>query len=179
MPPVKLFWYDAMRDAPMRPPGLAADEMLIGPPGVASRLAGGPGGAAAKPAASAGAPARRPDQANGAVFIGEKGVLTTDTYGANVRLLPAARMTDYRLPPQLLTRSPGHYRDWIRACKGGDPACSNFSVAGPFTEWIVMGCIALHFEGKLEWDSVKMKFTNRPEANKYLKPEFRKGWKFS
>ena len=148
---------------------------------VGSRPAGRPevAAAGAEPARPAGAPARRPDQANGAVFIGEKGILTTDTYGANVRLLPAARMTEYRLPPQLLTRSPGHYRDWIRACKGGDQACSNFSVAGPFTEWIVMGCIALHFEGKLEWDSAKMKFTNRPEANKYVKPEFRKGWKFS
>ena len=114
-----------------------------------------------------------------AVFIGEKGILTTDTYGANVRLLPATHMTEYRLPPQLLTRSPGHHRDWIRACKGGDAACSNFSVAGPFTEWIVMGCIALHFEGKLEWDTAKMRFTNRPEANKYVRPEFRKGWKFS
>ena len=179
MPAVTLFWYDALKDAPMRPPGLAADEMLIGPPGVASRLAGGPGRAAARPAASAGAPGRRPDQANGAIFIGDKGILTTDTYAGTARLLPAARNDEYKLPPQLLTRSPGHHRDWIRACKGGDPACSNFNIAGPFTEWIVMGCIALHFEGKLEWDSVKMKFTNRPEANKYLKPEFRKGWKFS
>jgi hypothetical protein len=188
MPAVKVFWYDARKDAPMRPEGLAADEMLIGPglfsvPPVgesgAPPRAGARGGASAAVKPPAGAAARRPDQANGAVFIGDKGILTTDTYAANVRLLPAARMKDYRVPPQLLSRSPGHYRDWIRACKGGEPACSNFSVAGPFTEWIVMACIALHFEGKLEWDSAKMKFTNRPEANRYLKPEFRKGWKFT
>ena len=118
-------------------------------------------------------------QLNGAVFIGEKGILTTDSYGANVRLLPAARMTDYKLPPQILTRSPGHYRDWIRACKGGEPSCSNFSIAGPFAEWVLLGSVAPRFEGKLEWDSAKMRFTNNSEANNYIKPEFRKGWKFA
>ena len=105
--------------------------------------------------------------------------MTTDTYGANVRLLPEARHKEYTLPPQMLTRSPGHYRDWIRACKGGEPSCSNFSVAGPFTEWIVMGVIALHFEGKLEWDAANMRFSNNAEANKYIKPTFRKGWSFT
>ena len=40
-----------------------------------------------------------------------------------------------------------------------------------------MGVIALHFDGKLEWDAEKRRFSNRPEANKYLRPEVRKGWK--
>jgi hypothetical protein len=51
-------------------------------------------------------------------------------------------------------------------------------VAGPFTEWIALGVISLHFEGKLEWDPVKMRITNNAEANKYLRPAFRKGWSF-
>jgi hypothetical protein len=88
-------------------------------------------------------------------------------------------MEGYRFPQPLLTRSPGHYRDWIRACKGGDPACSNFSVAAPFVEWMLLGVIALRVEGKLEYDPVKMRFTNHQEANKYLKPTFRKGWSFT
>ena len=113
------------------------------------------------------------------MFIGENGILTTDSYAGNVRLLPSERMQDFKNPPQFLTRSPGHHRDWIRACKGGDPACSNFSVAGPFTEWILLGSIALRFEGKLLWDAKSMSFTNNNKANKYLKPEFRKGWKFN
>jgi len=115
----------------------------------------------------------------GVVFVGDKGFMTTDTYGASVRLLPEERHNSYRLPPPVLTRSPGHYRDWIRACKGGDPACSNFSVAGPFTEWIVMGVIALHFEGKLLWDVNRMQFTNNREANNYVRPTFRRGWSFT
>ena len=74
---------------------------------------------------------------------------------------------------------PGHYRDWIRACKGGDPACSNFSVAGPFVQWMLLGVIAMRFEGKLVWDAQNRRITNNNEANEYLKPKFRKGWKFA
>ena len=48
----------------------------------------------------------------------------------------------------LLTRSPGHQRDWVRACKGGEPACSNFGVAGPYTEWMVLGAVAARVAGQ-------------------------------
>jgi hypothetical protein len=115
---------------------------------------------------------------DGSVFLGDKGILTTGTYGEVTRLLPVEKMKDYTMPPPLLTRSPGHMRDFIRACKGGDPACSNFDVAAPFVEWMLLGVIALRHEGKLEYDPVKMRITNNAEANKLLKPMFRKGWDF-
>ena len=120
-------------------------------------------------------PSRLPTP-DGSLFIGDKGMITTGTYGENTRLIPVEKMKDHKFPSQLLTRSPGHYRDWIRACKGGDPACSNFNVAAPMTEWILLGVISLRVEGKLEWDPVKMRITNNAEANKYIKPSFRKGW---
>jgi hypothetical protein len=113
---------------------------------------------------------------DGSLFIGDKGMLTTGTYGEGTRLIPVEKMKDYRFPQELLTRSPGHHRDWIRACKGGDPACSNFNVAAPFVEWMLLGVIALRVEGKIEYDPVKMKITNNADANKYLRPTFRKGW---
>jgi hypothetical protein len=115
---------------------------------------------------------------DGSLFIGDKGMLTTGTYGDVTRLLPVEKMKDYRMPPPLLTRSPGHMRDFIRACKGGDPACSNFDVAAPFVEWMLLGVAALRHEGKLEYDPDKMQITNNKEANKLLKPTFRKGWDF-
>ena len=105
-------------------------------------------------------------------------MLTTGTYGDVTRLIPVEKMKDYRMPQPLLTRSPGHMRDFIRACKGGDPACSNFDVAAPFVEWMLLGVIALRYEGKLEYDPAKMRITNNAEANKLLKPTFRKGWEF-
>jgi predicted dehydrogenase len=119
------------------------------------------------------------DGSNGSLFVGTKGLMTTGTYGDNTRLLPVEKMKDYRFPAPELTRSPGHYHDWIRACKGGDPACSNFDVAAPFVEWMLLGVIALRVEGKLQYDAAKARFTNNNEANKYLKPTFRKGWKFA
>jgi len=115
---------------------------------------------------------------DGSVFIGDKGLMTTGTYGEVTRLLPVEKMKDYRMPPPMLTRSPGHMRDFIRACKGGDPACSNFDVAAPFVEWMLLGVIALRHEGKLEYDPDKMRITNNAEANKLLKPILRKGWDF-
>jgi len=113
---------------------------------------------------------------NGAVFIGTKGILATSSRGEGVHLLPASRWKDFVLPPQLLTRSPGHMMDWIRACKGGDPSCSDFSITGPFAEWLAVTVIALRVPGKLEWDSKNLRFTNSPEATQYVKPNFRKGW---
>lgn len=98
-----------------------------------------------------------------------------------VALLPAARMRDAKLPPEVLWRSPGHYTEWIMACKGCIPrTMSDFAFAAPLTETVLLGVVALNFEGKLEWDSEKGIFTNNKEANKYLQPpHFRKGWSFT
>ncbi|MGQ9918134.1 MAG: Gfo/Idh/MocA family oxidoreductase [Bryobacteraceae bacterium] len=196
MPPVTLYWYDGCKETP-KIEGVPEGEWLGDLP---FRMGAGLGG---RPAGQGGAPGRMPSRTgfvgrvfdyelyaemrkepdkvrmpppDGALFIGDKGMITTGTYGEQTRLVPAEKMQDYRFPAPLLTRSPGHYRDWIRACKGGDPACSNFEVAAPFTEWILLGVIALRVEGKLEYDPVKMRFTNNSEANQYLKPTFRKGW---
>ena len=116
---------------------------------------------------------------NGSLFIGDKGMMTTGCYGERTRLVPAAKMADYKMPPQILTRSPGHYRDWLRACKGGEPSCSNFNNAAPFVSWMLLGVIAMKYDGPLEWDAAKMQITNNKEANQYLRPKFRKGWKFA
>ncbi|MGD0500301.1 MAG: Gfo/Idh/MocA family oxidoreductase [Bryobacteraceae bacterium] len=113
---------------------------------------------------------------SGALFVGDKGYMATVERGEGVWLLPAAKWAEYRLPPPVLPRSPGHYRDWIRACKGGDPSCSNFSIAGPYAEWVTLGAVAYRYEGKLNYDAKTGRFTNRAEANDYLKPVFRKGW---
>jgi predicted dehydrogenase len=197
MPPVKIFWHDGMMETPTIE-GVPEGELLGDLPMGRRRQGqtGAQGGSTeqqsmrARPSNgfvgrvfdwdSFEAMKRDPDAhapaPDGSVFIGDKGMLTTGTYGEQTRLLPVEKMRDYTFPTPLLTRSPGHYRDWIRACKGGDPACSNFNVAAPFVEWMLLGVIALRVEGKLEWDAAKMRFPNNPEANKYLKPTFRKGW---
>lgn len=185
-------------DPPFAPrPAAAAGSPGAGAQGGGPRGQGGPGGfGMGRPAGNefrspgrvfnweehmalknATAPLRFPSP-DGSLFIGDKGMLTTGTYGDVTRLIPVEKMQDYRMPAPLLTRSPGHMRDFIRAAKGGDPACSNFEVAAPFVEWMLLGVIALRNEGKLEYDPDKMRITNNSEANKLLKPTFRKGWDF-
>lgn len=118
------------------------------------------------------------DGKNGSLFIGTKGVATCNTYSDNPRLLPDERMNDYKWPKETIPRVPrqNHYRNWIDAIKDGGQACSNFDYAGPFTEWVLLGNLALKFNQKLEWDAKAMRVTNVAEANEHIMREYRKGW---
>ena len=174
MSAVKVFWYDGATDAAYRPHDLKGERLLpISPRRLQDFVDEG------DRTAEDVAKFEARSQANGALFVGENGYMATDTYAESVQLLPRERMDYYKGPPELMTRSPGHYRDWIRAAKGGAPASSDFAVAGPFTEWILLGVLALRFEGKLDWDHDKMKVTNHAEANAFIKPTFRKGWSWT
>jgi hypothetical protein len=197
MPALKIFWYDGLKESPAIS-GVPAGEWIGDLP--LATQAEGPGGSrepgTLRPAdnefrspgrvfnweefqalKSSATPLRYP-KPDGSLFLGDKGMLTTGTYGEMTRLVPVEKMQDYRVPTPMLTRSPGHMQDFIRACKGGDPACSNFEVSAPFVEWMLLGVIALRHEGKLVYDPDKMRITNNSETNKLLKPTFRKGWEF-
>jgi hypothetical protein len=115
---------------------------------------------------------------NGSLFIGERGKIISGVYGEKPRLLPESRMADYTRPPQTVPRVPGNdpYLDWIRACKGGPPASSNFDVSGPFSEWVLLGNLALRLGKKIEWDPVRLRVTNVPEAKELIKGHYRHGW---
>ncbi len=166
-----------------RPMGSGRAGQGGGPPGGGprpNRPAGGPPIGAGGPGVTVfggprGGPAAGLLVGNGAVFIGTKGIMATCDRGEGVWLLPSARWAEYKLPPQLLTRSPGHMIDWIRACKGGDASCSDFRIAAPYAEWLALAAIAFRMPGKLDWDSKNLRFTNSVEANKYVKPAFRPG----
>jgi hypothetical protein len=116
---------------------------------------------------------------NGSLFIGEKGKIICGVYGEKPRLLPESVMADYKRPAPTIPRVPGNdpYLDWIRACKGGPAAGSNFDVSGPFSEWVLLGNLALRLGKKIEWDSAKLRVTNAPEAEALIKGEYRHGWK--
>jgi predicted dehydrogenase len=192
MPPVTLYWHDGLKEQP-KIQGVPENEYLGDLPRVGPRGQGGPGGGRGPQGPPTGfvgsvfkwndeylpTAERRKVSPDGSLFIGDKGMITTGTYAEDTRLLPVEKMRDYKFPAPLLTRSPGHYRDWIRACKGGDPSCSNFNIAAPFVEWMLLGVIALRVEGKVEYDPVKMRITNNADANKYLRPAIRKGWSFN
>ena len=108
---------------------------------------------------------------DGLYIVGDKGKLLGH------RPIPEARAKEIGKPPQVLARSPGHYKEWIEACKGGKPAGSNFvDHAAHLAEVVLLGNIAIRTEEKLAWDGEKMRFTNCDAANAYLNPPYREGW---
>ncbi|HBB57891.1 MAG TPA: oxidoreductase [Chitinophagaceae bacterium] len=133
----------------------------------------------------------------GVLLIGTKGKMLIDCYGANPRLLPTRLMKETALPAPYLPRvTEGHYLQWVNACKAGyenGKTSSPFSYAGPFTESILMGNLAIrswlmknpNLKGwddkylgrkKLIWDAKAMKVTNFDEANEFVRGTSRPGW---
>lgn len=167
---------DPARERGPAPGGGAA---RAGAPGAAQAgRTGAPAGAAAGrgPGGPGGPVDRTRVPGNGALFVGDKGYMATCDRGEGVWLLPASRWAEYKLPPQILPRSVSHQQDWVRACKGGQPGCSNFDIAVPYIEWLILGAVALRVPNtKLMWDARNMRFDNA-DANQYLKPYLRKGW---
>jgi hypothetical protein len=114
-----------------------------------------------------------PDQ--GGLYYGEKGTILAP-HGGNPRLIPESRMKGFKLPEPSLPREVNHYQDWIRACKGGPKPLANFDYSGPLTETILLGNVAARAGQKLAWDGPNFKVTNLPDADKYLRRQYRQGW---
>jgi predicted dehydrogenase len=114
---------------------------------------------------------------HGILFVGDKGKILAGGWGGTPRLLPEAAMRAYKRPEKTIRRVKGHHRDWLDACKGGEPASANFLAMAPMVGSVLMGAIALRMDGKLHWDESAMKFTNPVRANDLLNPPYREGWK--
>jgi predicted dehydrogenase len=151
MPPLKLVWYDGGLRPP-RPEGLPEDDNMGD---------------------------------NGRLLIGDKGFILGSGGGGRVgdRVYPAALREGLPRSPQNIPPSPGHHQEWVDACKGGPAPGSNFDWAGPLTEVVLLGNVALRSQlrqqltrHRLEWDPAALKFTSLPEANAFLRRDYRGGW---
>jgi predicted dehydrogenase len=112
---------------------------------------------------------------HGGLYVGEKGKLLIQL-GSGPRLIPESKMKNFQIPEPTLPKSPGHYAEWVNACKGGPKPLADFDYSGPLTEMVLLGNIAIKTQKKLNWDAPNMKVTNVPEANQYLHRQYRKGW---
>lgn len=103
------------------------------------------------------------------------------------RIIPEAKAKEVGKPPQVLPRSPGHYKEWVDACKGGPPPGSNFvDHAAHLTEVVMLGNIAIRLHAnpnpalrtqeRLYWDGENLRFTNSEAANALINPPYRAGW---
>ena len=79
-------------------------------------------------------------------------------------------------PEKTLPRTPGHYPEWIAACKGGKPASCEFGFGALLTETALLGVIAVRTGKRLEWDAAAGRFTNDADANALIAPAYRSGW---
>jgi predicted dehydrogenase len=115
----------------------------------------------------------------GAVLIGDRGVIQHGSHGAGgVRLVPEAKMKEFKEPPQSIPRVKDHYQDFLSAVREGRKAGSDIpDYGGPLTEIAMLGIIAMNFPGrKLTWDAEAMRFPDAPEANAFIDPPARAGW---
>ena len=113
----------------------------------------------------------------GVIFKGDNGVLVYGHHQPKPILLVNGKKQDYRTPKEMIPRSIGHYQEWINEIKGSkDRAMSNFDYAGPLNEAVLLGNVAVRAGKKLLWDAEKMKISNVPEADKYLRDDRRNGW---
>lgn len=142
------------------------------------------------------------DGGNGAIFLGTKGKMICGTYGMYPNLLPTSRTKD-TVVPKTVERVPkgdgGHYAAWVEGAIAGYGSAkaknlsSNFDIAGPLTESVLMGNLAIRsynivkkndagkniYPGrniKLLWDGPNMRITNFEEANQFVKRTYREGW---
>ena len=118
------------------------------------------------------------DAEDGIIFVGDKGkILVRGWGGERPRLIPESKHREYKFPARTLPRSIGHHEEWVRACKQGTPTESHFGFAGPLTEAVLLGSVAIRTGGeKLLWDSENMKVTNSEEATALLHYPYREGW---
>ena len=148
MPPVKVVWYDGGKK-PERPECIPEDEKLG-------------------------------DGDNGTLFIGDKGMLSCGCYGGGPCIHPREKMKEFDRPEKTIPNSTGHYQEWIDSCKGIEPPegalPKGFDYAGPFTEMVLLGNVAVKVGEPIEYDAANMKITNVAKADKYLTRKYRQGW---
>lgn len=138
-----------------------------------------------------------PGSTNGVMMIGENGIITTGVYGYHARLYRNGEEVETYKQPEEKEPEHGHQRKWIDAVKAGfnsdehQALTSSFDYAGPLTETVLMGNIAIRSyllrkkkkngyeyfgQRKLLWDGRKMQITNLNEANQFVSRTYRKGW---
>lgn len=111
---------------------------------------------------------------NAVLFIGSEGMLIAD-YGKH-KLLPESKFADFRRPEPTIPDSIGHHREWTEACKTGGPTTCNFDYSGALSEAALLCNVALRTAKKLHWDAKRLQAADCPEADQYIRREYRPGW---
>jgi predicted dehydrogenase len=170
MPALKVYWYEGLKqDATGRPTGnlrqVVGDDRNF--PALLHELR-----------------KRYPDEEldrgdSGTLYVGEKGVIFTGTYGDKMHIVPYAKMEETPAPPRTLPRPKGIFVDFLDAIRSGkNETAVDFDYGTRLTEFAILGNLAMKAGSgkKVMWDGPNMKVTNLPELNAFVKRAPRKGW---
>jgi len=117
---------------------------------------------------------------SGTIYVGEKGIIFTGTYGDRMHIVPYEKMNETPAPAKTLPRPKGVFVDFLTAVREGKTdTASPFEYGTRLTEFSFLANLAMHagVGKKVVWDGPNMKVTNLPELNAYVKRENRKGWR--
>jgi predicted dehydrogenase len=119
-------------------------------------------------------------KSNGSLWVGDQGTLYVPDYWGEGKFLPPRSFEGLATAAPVLPRLPrgldDHYREWLAAAKGEGEALAGFDYAGPLTEMVLLGNLALRVGKKIEWDAEKLRAKGCPEAEHFIHAEYRKGW---
>ncbi len=118
-----------------------------------------------------------PQWGDGCLFVGDKGMLLADY--DRLALLPEEQFKDFKAPAPTIPESIGHHKEWLLACKTGAATTCNFEYSGGLTEANHLGNVAYRVGKKIAWDAVKLECPGTPEAARFIKREYRKGWELA
>lgn len=110
---------------------------------------------------------------NNTLFIGDQGMLLCGF--SQRQLLPKDKFADFDPPKPFVPKSPGFHKEWINACKGGEPATCNFDYSGPMAETVLLGNVAFRSMSEFGWDAQNLKATSGL-AQRFIKEDYAKGW---
>jgi predicted dehydrogenase len=116
---------------------------------------------------------------NGTLIVGSRATVLADTYYDSVRIIPDALMKELTpsLPSKTIPRvEGGHFLEWVRACKGGPAAGSNFGYSSRLTEVALLSNLAIRARRPIEWNAAAMRVENFPEANRFVSQPYRPGF---
>jgi len=111
----------------------------------------------------------------GALLIGEEGVMLAP-HGGGPQFFPGEKFKGIARPK---LKPINHYHEFINAiqAKPGAMLQASFDYAGPLTEMVLLGTVALRYPDQdLKWDAANLKVTNLDGAGCFVRRPYRKGW---
>jgi predicted dehydrogenase len=111
------------------------------------------------------------------ILVGDEGMMLFRRSATDWIVMPGRRNEQFADVPKTIRRVPNEDAEWLEACRGGPKPLSNFDYAGPLTEMVLLGNLAVHLGKKIQWNAEALKAENTPEADELIRRPCREGWK--